>query len=76
MSITPCERTVGKDNCVKFENLILQIPNDRYRYHYVKTKARIHRYGDGGLGLFHGPRKLAHYDTQGKELKFDNKAVA
>ena len=70
------ERTVGKDNCVKFEGLALQIPGDQRRYHYVKAKVRIHRYRDGGLGLFHGPRRLAHYDAQGQALKPDVKAAA
>lgn len=70
------ERTVGKDNCVKFETLTLQIPDDRHRYHYVKTKVRVHRYSDGALGVFHGPRKLAHYDTQGQIFNIDKKAAA
>ncbi|SCY25861.1 hypothetical protein SAMN05216308_106106 [Nitrosospira sp. Nsp13] len=30
------ERTVGNDNCVRFENLVLQIPPDRPHCHYVK----------------------------------------
>jgi hypothetical protein len=59
------ERTVGNDNCVHFDNYILQIPADRYRFNYVKTKVRVHRYRDGMLGVFHGPRKLATYDQQG-----------
>lgn len=62
------ERQVGKDNCVRFEGLILQIPKDRYRCHYVKVKVRVHRYRDGQIALFHGPRKLAQYDAKG-ELK-------
>jgi transposase len=59
------ERTVGKDNCVRFEGLTLQIPNDRHRFHYVKAKVRVHRYQDGILAVFHGPRRLAEYDAQG-----------
>ena len=31
------ERTVTKDNCVKFETLTLQIPKDPHRYHYGKA---------------------------------------
>ena len=62
------ERTVGNDNCVHFDNHILQIPADRYRFNYVKTKVRVHRYRDGMLGVFHGPRKLATYDQQGKVI--------
>lgn len=61
-------RSVGNDNCVRFDGLILQIPPDRYRYHYVRVKVRVHRYPDGHLSLFHGPRKLATYDTKGKEI--------
>jgi transposase len=59
------ERTVGNDNCVHFQKRILQIPSDQYRFNYVKTRVRVHRYCDGMLGVFHGPRKLAHYDARG-----------
>ena len=62
------ERTVGNDNCVHFENLILQIPADRYRFNYVKTRVCVHKYPDGTLGVFHGPRKLACYDAQGRVI--------
>ena len=70
------ERTVGNDNCVRFENLVLQIPSDRHRCHYVKAKVRVHRYPDSHLAIFHGPRTLATYDALGKELKQTNMAVA
>jgi hypothetical protein len=59
------ERTVGCDNCVTFEGLILQIPADQYRCNYVKAHVRVHRYPDGSLALFHGPRKLATYHPNG-----------
>jgi hypothetical protein len=60
------ERTVGHDNCVRFENLRLQIPADRHRCHYVKAKVRVHRYLDDTLAIFHGPRKLASYTPEGE----------
>lgn len=60
------ERTVGKDNCVSFESLKLQIPADRARQHYVKVKVRVIRHTDGRLALFHGPRLLARYGPDGK----------
>ena len=60
------ERTVGNDNCVSFEGINLQLPADEMRYHYVRTKVRVHRYVDNTLGVFHGPRKLAGYDADGK----------
>lgn len=71
------ERTVGNDNCVHFDRRILQIPANQYRFNYVKTKVRVHRYPDGTFGVFHGPRKLASYDSQGQLIgkKGGNKAT-
>lgn len=60
------DRVVSADNCVRFEGKTLQIPADQYRCHYVKVRVRIHRYPDNCLAIFHGPRKLADYDDQGK----------
>jgi transposase len=68
------ERVVGKDNCVSFERLKLQIPADQHRLHYVKVTVRIHRYQDGTLAIFHGPRQLASYDQHG-ELRAPVKSV-
>lgn len=59
------ERTVGNDNCVSFQGLSLQIPVDELRYHYGRTRVRVHRYVDATLAVFHGPRKLAAYDCRG-----------
>jgi len=61
------ERMVGKDNCVQYERLKLQIPADRHRMNYVKVKVRVHRYMTGDLAVFHGPRCLARY-YQGGDL--------
>lgn len=62
------ERTVGNDNCVHFEGLVLQIPADRHRCHYVKVKVRVLRYPNGALAVCHGPRKLASYDAHGEPI--------
>lgn len=70
------ERTVGRDNCVKFEGLALQIPADRHRNHYVKATVRVHRQLDGTISLFHGPRRLARYDAAGKPLEEAKKKAA
>lgn len=70
------ERTVGNDNCVRFDGLVLQIPQDQYRYHYVRVKVRVHRYPDGNLAIFYGHRKLATYNSKGKEVSnLDKKAA-
>jgi len=68
------ERAVNADNCVSFERMTLQIPANRYRCHYVRVKVQVHRYLDGSLAIFHGPRKLADYDSQGK-MKEESKAA-
>lgn len=67
------ERTVQSDNCVKFENMVLQIPKDEYRCNYIKAKVCVYRHLDGSLALFHGPRKLADYDDKGKQIKTETK---
>jgi len=59
------ERIVSRDNCVSFEGLTLQIPADQYRCNYIKAAVRVHRYPDGALALFHGPRRLASYHPDG-----------
>jgi len=70
------ERTVGNDNCVRFEALSLQIPADQHRAHYVKVRINVHRYEDGTLAIFHGPRCLARYSAAGKETKLKLKRAA
>ena len=70
------ERTVGNDNCVSFEGRKLQIPSSQERAHYVKTCVRVHRYVDATMALFHGPRRLAVYDTQGKLIEQEFKQAA
>jgi transposase len=70
------ERTVGRNNCVSFERLTLQIPADPYRCNYVKTKVRVHRYPDSTLAIFHGPRKLASYLSNGTLMMEPNQQAA
>ena len=70
------ERSVRPDNCVAYQNKLLQIPADRHRCHYVKAKVRVHEYPDHTLAIFHGPRCLARYDANGQELKTKAKSAA
>lgn len=70
------ERSVRPDNCVAYQNKLLQIPADRHRCHYVKAKVRVHEYPDHTLAVFHGPRCLARYDVKGRELKTKLKSAA
>ena len=59
------ERTLGRDNCVSFERKRLQIPAQTHRCRLIKARVRVHRYPEGRLAVFHGPRKLAEYESDG-----------
>ncbi|MGE5289437.1 MAG: hypothetical protein ACM3ML_19995 [Micromonosporaceae bacterium] len=59
------DRVVAKDNTVRFEGLVLQIPSSPIRHHFVKILVQVRRYPDGRLGLFHGPRCIGRYAADG-----------
>ena len=59
------ERVVGRDNCVRYNGRVLQIPEQRHRHHFVKVTIQVHDYPDGTIALFHGPRRLAGYTADG-----------
>jgi hypothetical protein len=63
------ERVVAKDNTVRDQGTTLQIPQDPHRFHYVKVTVRVHEYPDGTLAVFHGPRCLARYHTDGRLIE-------
>jgi transposase InsO family protein len=62
------ERVVSNDNCVSYNKLKLQIPADRHRHHYVRSKVQVCIDTQGQISLYHGPRLLAQYDDQGALL--------
>jgi hypothetical protein len=63
------ERVVAKDNTVRYQGAVLQIPQDPHRFHYVKVTVRVHAYPDGILAVFHGPRCLARYQADGQLIE-------
>jgi hypothetical protein len=70
------ERTVQPNNCVRFENLVLQISKNEYRCNYIKAKVRVHCYLDGTFAIFHGPRKLGTYDNKGQQIQNSTQKAA
>lgn len=70
------ERSVGRNNCVSFEGISLQIPQDQHRCNYVNAKVRVHRYPDRSLAIFHGPRKLAGYHPDGQSKEHTQEKAA
>jgi transposase len=59
------ERIVARDNTVACGELRLQLPPNPTRAHYVKARVKVRHYPDGTIAVFHGPRRLAHYDSEG-----------
>jgi transposase len=62
------DRVVARDNTVAYEGRRLQLPESPARAHYVKANVKVREYPDGTLAVFHGPRRLARYTTQGEEI--------
>ena len=60
------ERTVGRDNCARFEGLALQLPADRHRPHCAKVRVKVRRHADGALSVRRGPRRLAKHGPKGE----------
>lgn len=69
------ERTVGNDNTVRFQGLVLQLPPSPLRAHYVKATVRVHRYPDGHLAIFHGPRRVADFTPDGDPVETTRQAA-
>lgn len=70
------ERTVRNDNCVHFDGLVLQIPANQHRCHYVKVKVQVKRYANGAMAIFHGPRGLAYFAPDGTPIMEDLRQAA
>src|SRR5215216_6519184 len=62
------ERIVGRDNTVTSGRRKLQLPESPMRAHYVKAQVKVRHYPDGRLAVFHGPRCLARYDANGRQI--------
>ena len=54
---------------MSYRGKVLQIPKMKDRPHYVKARIYVHEYADGSLSVFHGPRKLAQYDSEGNQKR-------
>jgi len=71
-------RVVNNDNTIRYNNNILQLPEDKHHRHYVKSKVMIHEYDGGLLEVFYGARKLAVFKEEkesGKEKEKLRKAA-
>ena len=62
------ERIVQNDNTVRYQGKSLQIPQDKLRYHYVRTEVEVRQYLDGTIGVFFGNRNIGRFDVEGNLL--------
>jgi hypothetical protein len=70
------ERVVGRDNTVAHDGRRLQLPESRLRAHYVKARVLLREYPDGALAIFHGPRLIARYTSEGEPIEIEPKKLA
>lgn len=70
------ERQVSKDSCVSYQGLTLLLPEGPHCKHMARKTVRVHEYPDGSLAIFHGPRCLANYTTNGTLKKHRSKVAA
>ena len=58
-------RIVQHDNTVRYNGLVLQIPKNEFRHHYIKAEVKVHEYHDHRLAIFYGPICIGRYDKNG-----------
>jgi transposase len=63
------QRVVRNDNTVTFQGLILQLPQTRYRTHFVRCAVTVHHFPDDTMGVSYQGRLLARYDSAGQPLQ-------
>ena len=62
------ERTVDRDNTVRFHNLVMQIERAEWRPTLAGCKAIIHQHLDMTLTLMIAGHRVGHYSAEGKLL--------
>ena len=70
------ERTVQRDNTVHYNGLVLQLPKDPHRHHYVKAVVQVHERVNGYLSVYYGHRCLGDYGPQGQLIEKEVKGAA
>jgi hypothetical protein len=62
------ERTVDRDNTVRFHNLVMQLERAHWRHTLAGCKAIIHQHLDTTLTLMIAGHRVGHYSAEGKLL--------
>ncbi|HEX8798253.1 MAG TPA: ISNCY family transposase [Terriglobales bacterium] len=59
------ERTVNRDNSVRFQDLTLQIERQSWRGTLAGCNVTVHQHLDGAISLTYGPHRLGQYTADG-----------
>jgi transposase len=59
------ERTVNRDNTVRFQDLTLQIERQSWRGTLAGCNVTVHQHLDGAISLTYGPHRLGQYTADG-----------
>jgi hypothetical protein len=59
------ERTVNRDNSVRFQDLTLQIERQSWRGTLAGCNVTVHQHLDGTISLTYGPHRLGQYTADG-----------
>lgn len=62
------ERTVNRDNTVKFKNMILQIDKQDWRSSMAGCRVIVYQHLDDTITIGYGPQTLGRYSANGKPL--------
>ena len=62
------ERSVARDNTVSYDNRVLQIEKNKWRYTLAGCKVLVYEHLDGSISLRYGPHTVGRYDASGTLL--------
>jgi transposase len=70
------ERIVKSDNTIHFNNLVLQIPKNENRNHFVRATVAVHQHLNDDISLFFGPMCIGKFNKSGTPIKKYNIKIA
>lgn len=62
------ERTVNRDNTVKYDNMILQIDRQSWRRSMDGCRITVYQHLNGKITIGYGPQELGRYTADGRSL--------
>jgi transposase len=65
-------RTVKKDNTVSYNNIVLQLPSTKNRFHYVRCPVTVHEQVKGTLAITYQGTLVSEYTKDGEIIKVNN----